>query len=121
VLNRPAYVVEILGEAFIAQRRRDDVPYFSPLHDTAAIVGLEGQWRAVRHYDRRVTHILRGEVGTYDQNGYPRGSIWRLAYMLPIDFSPRFSTWLGIWRNRMFYDGAQEYQTTGAFSLQFRF
>ena len=41
--------------------------------------------------------------------------------MLPIDFTPMLSTWFGIWRNRMFYDGAEEYSTTGALTVQLRF
>ena len=47
--------------------------------------------------------------------------MWRVSYMLPIDLSPNLSTWFGVWRARMLYDGAKEYQTTASFSLQVRF
>jgi hypothetical protein len=41
--------------------------------------------------------------------------------MMPFELSTAFSAWFGIWRNRMFYDGAQEYETTASVSLQVRF
>jgi len=121
LINRSKLIVEALGEAYVGNRDRDDVPYFSPLHDVGVLAGAEAQWRVLSRYERRVTHILRGEVGFYDQSGFSSGRIWRVAYMLPVEISPRLSTWLGIWRNRMFYDGASEYSTTASFSLQVRF
>jgi len=121
LINRSSVIVEALGEAFIGNRRRNDVPYFSPLRDVAVIVGLESQWHAVRRYERRISHVLRGEIGTYDQSGFSRGSVWRLAYMMPVELSPTLSTWFGLWRSRMFYDGAHEYTTTASASLQVRF
>ena len=67
------------------------------------------------------THIVRAEAGIYDQSGFSSGRMWRVAYMLPVDLSPTLSTWFGLWRARMFYDGTPEYQTTASFSLQVRF
>lgn len=121
LLNESEMIVELVGEAFLGRRNREDVPYFSPLRDTGVIVGVETQWQAYRRYERSLTHILRGEIGLYDQSGYPRGTIARLAYMLPMELSPGFSAWLGVWRNRMFYDGVEEYSTTASLSLQVRF
>lgn len=121
LVNRSRFVVEALGEAFIGNRDRDDVPYFSPLHDVGLLAGAEAQWRVLNRYERRVTHILRGEAGFYDQSGFSSGRIWRVAYMLPVELSPSLSTWFGLWRSRMFYDGAGEYSTTASFSLQVRF
>ncbi len=121
LVNRSKLVVEALGQAYVGNRDRDDVPYFSPLRDVGAFAGAEAQWRVLSRYERRVTHILRAEAGFYDQSGFSRGRLWRVSYMLPVDLSPTLSTWFGLWRARMFYDGAEEYQTTASFSLQVRF
>jgi biofilm PGA synthesis protein PgaA len=121
VFNRSRIAVDVIGEAFVGIRERDDVPYFSPLRDVAVIAGAELQWRMLRRYERRMTHVFRAEIGSYDQSGFSRGNVWRVAYMMPFEWSPSFSTWLGLWRNRMFYDGAQEYSTTASLTLQWRF
>lgn len=121
LVNRSKFVVEALGEAYVGNRDRDDVPYYSPLRDVGVLAGAEGQWRVLSRYERRVTHILRAEVGLYDQSGFSTGRMWRVSYMLPIDLSPRVSTWFGFWRGRMYYDGTPEYQTSASWSLQVRF
>ncbi len=121
VINRPKVVVEVIGEAFVGERLTDQVAYYSPLRDAGVFIGAETQLPALRRYERRMTHIFRAEVGTYDQSGYDRGTVWRAAYMMPLELGPRFAAWFGIWRSRMFYDGAKEYSTTASATMQFRF
>jgi len=121
LINQSKLIVELIGEAFLGKRRTDEVPYFSPRHDAGALVGAELQWRALRAYEKRLTHVFRAELGSYDQAGYASSGIWRVAYMMPFELNQRFSTWLGVWRNRMHYDGADEYSTTISATVQFRF
>ena len=120
LLNEPRWKLDLTGELNGSRNDRDDVPYFSPRRDRAALLGARHEWRLFRRYDSSVVQLVEAGAGWYDQAGYPGGRIWRARYALRFELGPAVTVEGAALRSRMFYDGLPEYGTFYTLDLAVR-
>lgn len=111
LLNYPRLKVTLVGDVYSANRRRDDVPYYSPKSDFSWSMGLRGEHSIYRRYRMAVSQSLTTQLGHYDQAGFPSGSIWVADYRVSLTVGERWYTDLAVRRQRSFYDGVPEFST----------
>jgi biofilm PGA synthesis protein PgaA len=118
--NAPRSKLDLTGDVASASNLTDQVVYFSPPRDLFALVGLRHTARLYRRDERSLTQVLDVGGGSYDQEGFANGRIWRLGYRLRVAWSDMLYAEIGAERTRLFYDGAPEYGTSLAFELTAR-
>ena len=118
VLNEPRWKIDATAFAYASRNSLDEASYFNPQRDHSLAVGALIHWNQLHRPDRRIYHRLHPQVGTYDQRGFGKESVWRLDYELELQLNRRWSVRLGAGRGRHAYDGGTEYSTTFLLGLE---
>ena len=120
VLTRPRSITSITADISMSRNALQDVAYFAPSRDVGIVVGGTHEWRIRRRYDRLLVQRSSVELGEYHQSGFRSGRLWRIGYAIEYRINDALLVEFGAQRSRNFYDGAPEYDTTLAATLNAR-
>lgn len=121
IVNRPRSKLEITAEIATSAAERQNVPYYSPVHDASVLGGLSHEFRIYRRYERSLTQTVSVRAGRHDQSGFATGSIWSAGYELSLRLSNSLALGLGAERAGQFFDGEREHSTVASMTVNARF
>lgn len=105
VLDIPRFDLTVRPALYTSHNESDNVPYFSPLYDFSATVGLDAEHVIWRHYESSFGQRLVVSAGSYWQDGFGTGWIGSILYEQVYRHDPRAEIRYGVQGNRNIYDG----------------
>ena len=105
VVDIPHFDLTVRPELYTSRNDSNNVPYFSPLLDFSAAVGLDAEQVLWRRYDRSFGHRLVLTAGSYWQEDFGTGWIGSVLYEQAYEHSPRAELRYGARLNCNIYDG----------------
>ena len=120
-VNHPSWKLDATGTLSASHARRDDVSYFSPIHDFAVWAGLSYEQRLHRRYEHSLSQRAALRAGRYDQAAFAAGRVWQLSYELDWRLSQTLALGFGASRTGQYYDGVLERSTAATVNVNARF
>ena len=103
----PHFWLTGLAELGASTNSSNQGPYYSPLSDLTATVGLLAEHVLWRDYDRSLTQALTVRGGLYSEYGYAENWIGVASYEHRWRFDPNTEFRYGVQVSRRTYDGSE--------------
>lgn len=107
--------------AYTSRNSLSGAAYFNPGDDASLSGATTLEWLTWREYTRSLTQRFTVLAGTYSQQGFSAGPIWRGEYEHVLKWNERFEARYGVNRTVHPYDGRQAGRNALHFGMNWRF
>jgi len=121
LITGPVWKLDGTGAVSASNNSAANVNYFNPGEDLGVDLGLVGEQRLWRRYDRGLVHRLLLSLGTYRQQDFGSGGTGGIRYEQEWGLDNRLGLRYGAQRTFHPYDGVREYASFYNLSLNWRF
>ncbi len=113
----PHFWLTGLAALGVSSNTRNDVPYYSPLADLTATVGVLAEHTLWRSYDRSLVQALTVRGGLYSERGYGESWVGVAAYEHRWQFNPNTEFRYGVQFSHRTYDGLPVHELSFVIAL----